>query len=67
MKRIKKGTMVRLNIGEGPVRLWGRTGLVVGVSRLGRGFKYEVSFAPRRATPITLTTRQFTCLSSQTG
>lgn len=46
-----------------PVRYQGRTGLVVGKTKAGRGFKYEVTpVAGRRVTPLLLNTRQFSVL-----
>lgn len=45
---------------EIPVRYQGRTATVVGRSRVGRGFRYSVSFGDRRVTPLSLSKTQLT-------
>ena len=45
------------------LRYQGRTGVVVGRTKAGRGFKYEVTpVGGRRVTPLVLNTAQFEAL-----
>lgn len=59
-----KGTTVQIAKDAGiPIRYQGRTGVVAGRTKVGRGFRYNVyPVGGRRATPLTLSKTQITVL-----
>lgn len=62
-KSFRKGDMVAVGHAQFiPARYRGRTAEVVGKSKSGRGFRYEVSFGDRRVEPLPVPATQLTPL-----
>lgn len=60
-KSFRKGDAVTVGFAKSiPVRYQGRTATVVGRTKVGRGFQYNVSFGTRRVAPLTLPATQLT-------